>query len=142
MLLDYCQVKGGGSLNHPSKITEDYAKYGLFEMKGHELFRTTNKQINGFVDRLFDPMAFDIGDVDWIVPHQASGLALTHMKRKFKLADNKVIDIIADYGNQISVSIPTALHHLINHKPVKNGDKILLIGTSAGLSIGAMLLQW
>lgn len=140
--IDYCQIHGGGSLNHPSKITGDYNKYGVFEMQGKELFRATNKHIDGFVSRLLAPLNIKITEIDWIVPHQASALALTHMKRKFNLDPDRVIDIIAQYGNQISVSIPTALHHLINTKNIKKNDRVLLIGTSAGLSIGAMVLQW
>lgn len=140
--IDYCQIQGGGSLNHPSKIAGDYSPYGLFQMKGHELFRTTNKYIEGFIDRFFQPFDFQINDIEWIVPHQASGLALAHMKKKFKLDQDKVIDIIAHYGNQISVSLPNALHTLIHSNRIAKGDRILLIGTSAGLSIGAMLLQW
>ena len=42
----------------------------------------------------------------------------------------------------LSASIPLALHEAITNKKIKRGDKILLIGTGAGFSIGALLLEY
>ena len=49
--------------------------------------------------------------------------------------------IFEDYGNMISASIPVALFEAIKQKKVQRGNKILLLGTSAGLSIGASFLN-
>ncbi|MGQ0420879.1 3-oxoacyl-[acyl-carrier-protein] synthase III C-terminal domain-containing protein, partial [Bacillus sp. HC-Mk] len=45
-------------------------------------------------------------------------------------------------GNMISASIPFALFEAIKQKKVQRGDKILLLGTSAGLSIGGIVLEY
>lgn len=50
--------------------------------------------------------------------------------------------IFEDYGNMISASIPIALFEAIKQKKVQRGNKILLLGTSAGLSIGGILLEY
>ena len=46
------------------------------------------------------------------------------------------------YGNTIASSIPIALHDAIYEKRIERGDIILLLGTSAGLSIGRIVLEY
>lgn len=139
--VEYCQIRGGGSLHHPTKITGDYTRYGMFEMQGKEVFRLTAKVIDDFLATLFKKAGCLLSDIDWIVPHQASALALAHIQKRLAIPDEKIINILPTRGNQIAASIPSALHELLTREPkAKSGDKILLIGTSAGLSIGAMVL--
>ena len=138
--VDYCQIKGGGSLHHPSKIEGDYRAYGKFNMEGKELYKLTLKVIDKFCNALLEQAHCNLDDIDWVVPHQASKLAIEHLQKKLSLDPNKVINILADHGNQIAASLPTALHHLLSNDQCKSGDKILLLGTSAGLSLGGMIL--
>lgn len=140
--VELCQVKGGGTLNHPTKIIGDYVPYSLFQMRGKELYRLATNKIDGFIDRLLSQANLVLDDIDWLVPHQASHFALDHIQKKLQVPDAKFINILRTTGNQIAVSIPWAFHRLINEKPVKPGDRILLIGTAAGLSLGAVVLEW
>jgi len=139
--VELCEIRGGGSLYHPSKIEGDYRELGLFKMQGKALYRETTKIIAGFIDELLLQSNLKLQDIDWVVPHQASGLALTHLVKKLQIDPDKVVNLLADRGNQIAASIPSALHELLTTKPVKSGDIVLLIGTSAGLSLGAMVLK-
>lgn len=138
---DLCQIRGGGSLHHPSKILGDYTPYGFFEMQGKKLFKATSKIIDGFCAELFKQAHLTLEDIDWIVPHQASGLALEHLINKLTIDRNKIIHLLKDRGNQIAVSLPSGLHELLHSQQARTGDKILLIGTSAGLSLGGVILQ-
>lgn len=140
--VSYCQIKGGGSLYHPSKIDGDYKKYGKFEMKGKEIYKLTIKVIDAFIERIFSETNLTQNDINWVVPHQASALALKHLQKRLQLSEHKVINIIKNYGNQIATSLPTAFHILLSNNKLKKGDKILFIGTSAGLSLGAMIWEW
>lgn len=140
--LELCQIKGGGSLNHPSKVSGDYKPYGMFEMNGFSLYRLTAKELPGFIDRLFQKTDYTIKDIDWIVPHQASRMGLKILEKFTKVKTEKIVNIFETHGNQIAASIPTALHELVISGKLKKGDKILLIGSSAGISLGGLLLQW
>ena len=82
-----------------------------------------------------------LADIDWIVPHQASRGALQHIISRLKLNPAKIVDIFNTHGNQISASIPSALHHLMTDFPVRSGDKVLLFGTSAGVGLGALVWE-
>jgi 3-oxoacyl-[acyl-carrier-protein] synthase-3 len=138
--INLCQIRGGGSLNHPTKIQEDYTPYGLFEMQGKELFRAVISVIEPFLDELFAKAGMTLADIDWLIPHQASGLAMKHLFKKMGIKPEKVINLLHDRGNQIAVSLPSGLHELRQSNKAKPGDKVLMLGTSAGLSIGGVIL--
>ena len=137
-----CQIRGGGSTYHPSKIIdEDYKKYGLFEMHGKIAYRLTAKVMPAFLNKLLGKANVELNDIDWIVPHQASNLALEHLKKRLGVPEHKLINILSERGNQIAASIPTAMNELFKHRAIKSGDKVLIIGTSAGLSLGGLIME-
>ncbi|MCW5202069.1 MAG: 3-oxoacyl-[acyl-carrier-protein] synthase III C-terminal domain-containing protein [Candidatus Electrothrix communis] len=139
--VDLCQIQGGGSLYHPSKIKGDYSPYGMFQMQGKELYRVTRKVIKEFCKELLQNKTASTESIDWVILHQASGLALQHFQKLLQFDPNKTIPLLQDHGNQVAVSLPFGLHTLLTTKPVKQGDRVLLLGTSAGLSIGGVVLQ-
>lgn len=139
--VDLCQIKGGGSLHHPSRIKGDYSRYGMFEMRGKELYRLTSKVIKDFCKELLRNNTASTESIDWVILHQASGLALKHFEKMLHLDPEKMIHLLKNHGNQVAVSLPYGLHTLLTTKPIKHGDQVLLLGTSAGLSIGGLILQ-
>lgn len=138
---EFCQIKGGGSTHHPSKVNGDYSGYGVFQMRGRDAFRLTARVIDRFIGELIVRTPCGLNDIDWIVPHQASRLALDHLCKRLEIPHHKIIDILGRRGNQIAASIPSALHELLVSGKLKRGDRLLLVGTSAGLSLGGLVIQ-
>lgn len=64
------------------------------------------------------------------------------MREKLNIPAERFMDIIEDHGNMIAASIPLALHEAIKQERIKRGDKVLLIGTSAGLSLGGIIFEY
>lgn len=137
-----CQVQAGGTKHHPSKNNGDLSKLALFEMDGKAAYKVTAANIDEFLSRLFDGTGLKIKDVDLVVPHQASLLAMQHLRKKLKIPQVKLVDIFADHGNQIAASIPTALHIARSAGRIRPGDNVLIIGTRAGISLAGMILQF
>lgn len=137
-----CQVQAGGTKFHPSKQNGDLAKLALFEMDGKAAYKVTAANIDGFVSALFNGTGLKMKDIDLVIPHQASLLAMQHLRKKLKIPQDKLVDIFADHGNQIAASIPTAFHIARTEGRVKPGDNVLLIGTGAGISLAGMILQF
>lgn len=54
----------------------------------------------------------------------------------------QLLYLVPDYGNCISASIPLGLEKLINSGFEPTGKKVLILGSGAGLSIGAQLLDF
>ncbi|MGX8008614.1 3-oxoacyl-ACP synthase III family protein [Mesorhizobium sp. ORM8.1] len=136
-----CGIGSGGTRFDFSKEPETFAEHSLFHMDGKELFRLTSRHFNGFVDALLERAGWRQEDVDFVVPHQASPFALAHMARQTGFAPEKLVDIGAHFGNQIAASIPFALDVARRDGRVAAGMKLLLLGTSAGVSFGGMALE-
>ena len=49
---------------------------------------------------------------------------------------------IEKYGNTSTASIPMLLNEMMDHDMLKNGDKIILCGFGAGMTWGAVLMEW
>ena len=82
-----------------------------------------------------------IFDIDWVVPHQASALALDSLSI-LGWDKEKILTTISKYGNCIGVSIPLTLIDGIESGRIVRGQKILLVGTSAGISFGGMVITF
>ena len=140
--IEHCQIRSGGTKLHPNKGGNDYAKYAFFEMNGKATYKFTAELLPEFLKNLLDKADLKISDIDLFIPHQASKLAIRHLQDKIKIPEEKLINIFPEYGNQVAASIPSALHHAFIKNKIKNGDRILFLGTSAGISIGGMLIQY
>ncbi|TIO75854.1 MAG: ketoacyl-ACP synthase III [Mesorhizobium sp.] len=136
-----CGIGSGGTRFDFQKEREEFARHSLFHMDGKELFRLTSRHFNGFVDALLERAGWRHDDVDLVVPHQASPLALAHMARQTGFAPEKLVDIAARFGNQVAASIPFALDVAWREGRVAPGTRLLLLGTSAGVSFGGMALE-
>ena len=135
-----CEIKGGGSRYHPSRITEPFAPLTMFEMDGKAVFRLAGERLPSFVADVMAASGLAIGDMDVVVPHQASAHALAFARRRLRLRREQMIDIFVDHGNQVSASMPSALHAAIHSGRLRRGGHALLIGTGAGVSLGGMVL--
>ena len=136
---DYCQIKAGGSSRNV--VTGiDHSDY-YFAMQGKPLFKLASETVDEFIAELFEPLSLDMADIDWVVCHQASHLSLKHIAKKLNIQKSKIINIYQHYGNQVSASLPTALHKAYDEQKIQKGQNILLIGTGAGICWGAMILK-
>lgn len=135
-----CQIAAGGTRYDFHHDHENFAAHAQFAMDGKALFRITSKHFRGFVERLLDKAGWTAGDVDVVVPHQASPFALEHLVRQCGFSREQVIDIASTHGNQIAASIPVALSVAQDRGFLKRGAKVLLLGTSAGVSFGGLAM--
>ena len=49
---------------------------------------------------------------------------------------------ISRYGNTSTASIPLLLNEMVEHGMLEPGDKIVMSGFGAGMTWGAVLLEW
>ncbi len=137
-----CQIEAGGTRLHPSRFKENLLPYALFQMDGKTAFKISNKIFQPFLEKLFTVAGISQKDIDLIIPHQASAAALSYLRRKLNLPKDKIVDIFKTHGNQVAASLPTALYEAIKSDRLKRGDKILLLGTAAGISMGGIVLEY
>lgn len=136
-----CQIAAGGTRIDFHNDPETFARHTLFEMNGTDLFRVTLRHFPDFVDTLLQQAGWRKEDVDLVVPHQASPHALRHMIDHSGFGADKIINLAETVGNQIAASLPTALDHARRAGRVPQGARVLMLGTSAGVSFAGLALQ-
>jgi 3-oxoacyl-[acyl-carrier-protein] synthase III len=137
-----CKIPAGGSRFHPSRIDQPFEPLAKFKMDGKGVFKLASAHIPNFVDALLLHAGITRNELDWVVPHQASHLALSHLTKRLGFHKEKVINIFAEHGNQVAASVPTTLDVAIRDGRIQRGQHVLLLGTGAGLSIGGMVMVY
>ncbi|WP_226665510.1 beta-ketoacyl-ACP synthase III [Metabacillus litoralis] len=136
------EIRGGGTKIHPRNYNENTAGDFLFNMNGRAIFKLSYKYLPSFLDRLFENTNLSISEMNLVIPHQASASAMKIIRKKLGVPEDRFMSIIENYGNMIAASIPMALYEAVEQKRIQTGDYVLLLGTSAGLSIGGMILEY
>ncbi len=136
------ELRGGGTNRHPLDPTTAPSDY-LFAMNGPAVYRMARPRLEAQVREVLRRAGCaGIADVDLVVPHQASGRALDAMAEHLGVDAARVVNIIAEYGNCVAASLPMALAHANRTGRLIRGQRVLLIGTGAGLAVGTLILRW
>jgi 3-oxoacyl-[acyl-carrier-protein] synthase-3 len=136
------EIRGGGTKIHPREYNEQTKGDFLFDMDGRAIFKLSFKLLPQFIETLFSTTNLTMEDIDMVIPHQASASAMKIIRKKLGVDDSRFMNIIENYGNMIAASIPMALFEAVQQGIVQRGDKVLLLGTSAGLSLGGIVLEY
>jgi 3-oxoacyl-[acyl-carrier-protein] synthase-3 len=120
----------------------DYLTLAQFRMDGQAVFHLVARHLDEFVDALVRGAGLGRDDLTLVIPHQASHLGLRYLTRRLGFARDRVVNIYADHGNQVSASLPSALHAAIRGGRLRRGDTALLLGSGAGVSLGGIVLRY
>jgi len=132
---------GGGTKVHPREYPHQPEKF-VFKMKGKAIYRMASKTLPGFLQRLFEPMGYGMADMDMVIPHQASLMSMRLLRSHLQIPESSLMVIAHNHGNTVAASIPMALHEAIVQGKVKRGDRLLLLGTAAGFSVGGIVMVY
>ena len=135
------QVKGGGTYRHPDNPkTIDNDHY--FTMSGPKVYKLPRKKVYFMIRKILKSNQLKINDINFVIPHQASESAVMAYSKFGGFPKEVVMNIIANYGNCVSASIPLALAIAIEQKKINRGDLFMMIGTGAGLSVASTILKY
>jgi 3-oxoacyl-[acyl-carrier-protein] synthase-3 len=113
-----------------------------FKMNGRKLLKMAKDYIPDFMDWFYQDLPFNLLDTDVIVPHQASRMGLSVFTKLYRFKPNQMKETLHKYGNCIAASIPLTFIDAVEKNEIKRGDYCLLSGTSAGFSIGGVLIKY
>jgi 3-oxoacyl-[acyl-carrier-protein] synthase-3 len=137
---ELAELRGGGTrtkLDGTSNLPES----NLFQMNGLGLIKFFIPLLRPMLDECLSQCGITIDEIDLVVPHQTSISGFQILSR-FGLPPEKTINILADYGNCVSASIPMALAIAMSEGRLRPGSLVLFIGTAAGASAAVMLMRW
>ena len=131
-----CTVEGGGSM-----AFRNFDKY-YFEGNSTELSSVFRSKLAIFVFECFSETSWTISDIDLVVSHQVSSTTCVQIAEILEISKDKFINTFSMYGNTAAVTIPLALHEAVKDGKLKKGDKIMLLGLAAGISLSVQLVEW
>lgn len=119
------------------KAREHYMK-----MKGSETFKMAVRTLGSTSLRALEKAGLDRTDVDLVIPHQANIRIIEALGKALDFPMEKVFVNVDRYGNTSAASVPLALAEAVGSGRVKKGDRLLLVAFGAGLTSGAIALEW
>lgn len=120
----------------------DVIRMDGLKMNGREVYKFAVHAMSKSVQEVLTKTGKEISDVDILVPHQANERIVRTAAQRLGIEMDKVALCMDEYGNTSSASIPLALNKLEQEGRLQHGQTIVLTGFGAGLTYGAVLLQW
>ncbi len=139
---DSCRLEAGGTSINATRGTDRFDDATTFKMDGHEAMACVAANLPRFVVNLCQRAGTTVDGLDLAILHQASARSLSAVQQLVGFDAEKFFLIFRDFGNQIAASIPHALDHAIASGRLKRGQKVMLLGSSAGISLGGMILEY
>ena len=130
-------IRGGGTLHHPNDPATT-PEMNLFTMNGAGVYKQAVRLLGPFLDRFFTQVGWQRAEVDAVVPHQASGHGVALLSSRYGFRPAQVVTNLAERGNCVAASIPLALAEAVAAGRITRGSRVLLMGTGAGLTLGAI----
>jgi len=134
-------LRAGGTRVRVEEGYDALVEGSRFRMDAFGIFKAAARALPAVIDGALADAGHDRASIGLVLCHQASAPAVAHVMRLFPDGARKVVDIFPTHGNQIAASIPTALAHAIATGRATPGTDVLLLGTAAGVSAGAMVLR-
>lgn len=135
------QVRGGGTLHHPNDPATVHGD-NLFAMRGPQLYRKAAPLLLPFMDAICDRAGWSRGGIDAVVPHQASRHGIELGWKALGFREDQLVVNLPTRGNCIAASIPLALAEAVAAGRITRGDRVLLFGLAAGLTLGGVALTF
>lgn len=107
-------------------------------MEGSKVFKFAVKVIAQGIEEILAESGKTIGEIDYIVCHQANERIIDHVSRKYE--GIKFYKNMDRYANTSAASIPIALDEMYEKGMLKEGMQVILVGFGAGFTWSSALL--
>jgi 3-oxoacyl-[acyl-carrier-protein] synthase-3 len=116
---------------------------GIMETQMKEIHQASIRFAPELVEEVLAEAGMSLDQIDFLIPHQTSKLAIRDGKDYFtryfgKMASHVVVNL-PKLGNTASTSHALTLYQLLRDGRVKRGDRIMFLSFASGLVIGAMI---
>jgi 3-oxoacyl-[acyl-carrier-protein] synthase-3 len=112
----------------------------FLQMQGNQVFKFAVKVLDEVARETAAAAGIALGDVDWLIPHQANLRILEATAKKLGLARERLVVTVDHHANTSAASIPLALDEYVRAGKIKAGHKVMLQGVGGGFTWGASLV--
>ncbi len=110
-------------------------------MDGPAVFRFAVRVLDEVARETVARCGMQIGDIDWLIPHQANVRILDATAKRLRLAAEKLVVTVDRHANTSAASVPLALDLALRDGRIKRGHKVMLQGVGGGFTWGASLVE-
>ncbi|MBP3326219.1 MAG: ketoacyl-ACP synthase III [Coprococcus sp.] len=122
-------------INEP--VETDY-----LHMDGQEVYKFAVRQCPKCLIEALEKAGMTADDIDYFVLHQANVRIIESVAKRLHAPIEK-FPMTLDYtGNMSAASVPVMLDQLVREGGLKRGDKVAMSAFGAGLTYGAVVLEW
>ncbi|HVM31234.1 MAG TPA: beta-ketoacyl-ACP synthase III [Candidatus Limnocylindrales bacterium] len=111
-------------------------------MEGKETYRYATKTLAASALKAIERAGWEPDEIDLFIPHQANIRIIESVAKGLDLPMEKMFVNVDRYGNTSAASVGIALAEAVDFGRIKVGDKIVLVAFGAGLTSGAIALEW
>jgi 3-oxoacyl-[acyl-carrier-protein] synthase-3 len=136
-------MPGGGSKTTP--ISHESVDRDLHTLKLIGASASVRVAVKHFADACVEAVetnGFTLGEVDWVIPHQANLRMLQALAKRLDLPMEKFYLTVQKFGNISSASIPIALDEAVRTGAVRDGQLVVLTAFGGGLTWASALIKW
>jgi 3-oxoacyl-[acyl-carrier-protein] synthase-3 len=110
-------------------------------LDGPAILNFSIREVPPAVTGLLEFCPYSADEIDYFVFHQANRMINETIRKKLKLAEDKVPSSLHDYGNTSSASVPVTMTVRLRDAIATRRTRLLLSGFGVGLSWGACILD-
>lgn len=111
-------------------------------MDGAAVMAFVEREVPANVRTLLDRNRLRTADLDLVIFHQASRVALDHLRAVLEIPPERTYENLERVGNTVSASLGIALADAVGEGKLRHGMRVLLVGFGVGLSWGSALIEW
>jgi len=109
---------------------------------GRAVFTRAVKMMTDASHKALARAGLAVDDIDYFVPHQANARIIGAAQRQLGIPDRKMLSSVALYANSSAATIPLTLSLAAQQHPFKPGERVLMSAAGAGLTGGAVVLEF
>ena len=134
-------IPAGGS-RQPFDATSFKQQQHLMEIRdGRAVYRYAVERMVGCAEHVLAAAQLSSDQVDWWIPHQASGRVIDEVTRQLRVSPQRVVNVVEQYGNSSAATIPLACSLWQESGKLREGQTMVLTAAGAGLTAGAVVLR-
>jgi 3-oxoacyl-[acyl-carrier-protein] synthase-3 len=134
-------IPAGGSRSPASPATVGAGLHYL-KMNGRAVYRFATDILGRAVAEAVVRAGLRLDDIDLVIPHQANLHIIESAAGSLGMPAGKFFVNLAAYGNTSNASVPIAACDAVAEGRLRPGDRVVLVAFGAGLSWGAMTVEW
>ena len=108
--------------------------------KSRTLHKVAIQDMAPLVAETIGEAGIDLGDIDYLIPHQTSARAIRSGTKEFVrqlgTRPKHVVINLEEYGNTSSTTLFVALHKYLEEQRIRKGDRVMLLALASGIEIG------